>query len=310
MKKIWTFGSCVLALGLATSTARAQAPEHKAGDAPGPIDSLSDLQDTGRMIFNAADTNNDGQISQQEAINAANLAVGGFFFSADANGDGVLSQEEAKSAREAFLAQKPWLRYVIQTARATKAQDRNANANANTNQPSNNQNPLNALASAFDTNNDKQIQAKELRQAVQTAVQGIYATADTNRDNQLSQTEVNAAMAGVARTAAQAAFQQADTDNNGQISQAEFEKAIVEPARTAFNVMDLNHDGQISQQEAQTARQVITSRVRMLNMSEAPNSPRNAINSAVGSSVQPGQQPAAPTPPPAGTAPATPGTPR
>lgn len=308
MKNTLKFGACLLALGLAASTARAQVPEHKAGDAPGPIDNLGDLQDTGRMIFNATDTNNDGQISQQEAVNAANLAVGGFFFSADANGDGVLSQEEAKGAREAFLAQKPWLRYVLQTAKATKAQDRNANAN----QPSNNnQNPLNALATAFDTNNDKQIQATELRQAVQTAVQGIFASADTNRDNQLTQTEVNAAMAGMARTAAQAAFQQADTDNNGQISQAEFEKAIVEPARTAFNVMDMNHDGQISQQEAQTARQVIMSRVRMLNR-EAPNSPRHAVNAAIGNATQPGQQPAtpAPAPPAGGAAPAAPGTPR
>ena len=49
-------------------------------DLPGPIDSLQDLQDTGRMLFQMADTNHDGQLSQQEAINGALQALGGPFF--------------------------------------------------------------------------------------------------------------------------------------------------------------------------------------------------------------------------------------
>jgi Ca2+-binding EF-hand superfamily protein len=153
------------------------------------------------------------------------------------------------------------------------------------------------LAATFDTNNDKQLQAGELRQAVQTAVQGGFAAADTNRDGQLSPAEVNAAINGVRRQMAQAAFQQADTDNDGQISQAEFEKAIVEPARVAFAVMDLNHDGKISQQEAQTARQVLISKLRQMNFNEPANSPRNQLNSAFGNQNQPQ---------PAETAPAAP----
>ena len=106
---------------------------------------------------------------------------------------------------------------------------------------------------------------------------------------------------GAARQAGQIVFQQADTDNNGQISQAEFEKAVIEPSRVAFQVLDLNHDGQISQQEAETARQVLTSKLRMLNVPEAPNSPRNMINSALGNQAQP-----APTQPPT----SRPGVPR
>jgi len=318
MKVYRILGAGLLALSLAPMPARAQAHDEgrKQGDAPGPIDSLSDLQDTGRMIFKMADTNNDGRISQQEAINAGNQFVGGFFFNADKNGDGVLSAEEAKQARDEFFAQKPWLRYVVETVKTTPragnpAQPANANASANANAPAANplagasaagRNPLASLETAFDTNNDRQLQATELRQAVQTTVQAIFATADTNRDNELSTTEVNAALAGLARTAAQAAFQQADTDNNGQISQAEFEKAIVEPARTAFRVMDLNHDGQISQQEAQTARQVVMSKLRMLAIPEASNSPRHMLNSAVGNQAQPAQ--------PVTTAPANPAAPR
>jgi len=152
------------------------------------------------------------------------------------------------------------------------------------------------LASTFDTNNDKNLQASELRQAVQTAVQGGFAAADTNRDGQLSNAEVNAAVIGIRRQVAMAAFQQADTDNDGQISQDEFVKAIEEPARVAFAVMDLNHDGKISQQEAQTARQVVVSKLRQGYVPEAPNSPRNQINSAIGNARQPNRQPAPSTP--------------
>jgi len=299
LKKLATLSAGVLSLALLANPARAQQPaEHKQGDLPGPIDSLQDVQDTGRMIFKMADENNDGQISQKEAIDAANLAVGGFFFRADQNGDGVLSQEEAKAARDSFLNAKPWLRYAVQTARASKpAGGENATRNANA---------LATLEATFDSNNDKQLQATELRQAVQTAVQGAFAAADTNRDGQLSPAELNASIAGASRQVAQAAFQQADTDNNGQISQAEFEKAIVEPARVAFQIMDLNHDGQLSQQEAQTARQLVMSRVRALNFPEPGNSPRHRVNQALGSSTQPAAgttQPAtgtspAPTPPP------------
>jgi len=289
------FGVGVLSLGLTILPAFAQEKvQRKGGDLPGPIDSLEDLQDTGRMLFKMADENNDGQISQKEATDAGNLLVGGFFFRADKNGDGVLSADEAREAREAFLASKPWVRYVIGTAK-TQLQKDGATKNQNPNMLAN-------LAATFDTNNDKQLQAAELRQAVQTAVQGGFAAADTNRDGQLSNSEVNAAVGGIRRQAAMAAFQQADTDNDGQISQDEFMKAIAEPARVAFAVMDLNHDGKISQQEAQTARQLVASKLRQGFVPEASNSPRNQINSAIGHATRPDRQPA--------QAPAAPDAPR
>lgn len=310
MKKFWMMGVSLAAFGLSALPVFAQqtastTQNRKAGDMPGPIDSIEDLQDTGRMIFKLADENNDGQISQKEAGDAGNLVVGGFFFRADQNGDGVLSADEAKQARESFLATKPWLRYAIETAQAKGAQNRGAQggqagqpANAN----SGTTNPLAAVTAALDSNNDKQIQASELRQAVQSGIQGLFATADTNRDGQLSTIEVNAGMASATQTVGQAVFQQADTDGNGTISQGEFEKALVEPSRTAFAILDLNHDGQLSQQEAQTVRQVLVSKVKMLNMPEASNSPRNQANSALSSPRQPTQIPAAPpsSTPPAG----------
>src|ERR1700742_386348 len=107
MKKFLLFGVGALSFGLTVLPALAdEKVQRKGGDVPGPIDSLQDLQDTGRMLFKMADENNDGQISQKEAIDAGNLLVGGFFFRADKNGDGVLSPEEAKEAREAFLSTK------------------------------------------------------------------------------------------------------------------------------------------------------------------------------------------------------------
>src|SRR3954447_13917734 len=104
-------GLSVLALMLVAMPARAADAQK---DIPGPIDSLQDLQDTGRMLFKLADENNDGQISQQEAIDAGHGMVGGFFFRADANGDGTLSREEMTQARNKLLAQKPLLRILAQ----------------------------------------------------------------------------------------------------------------------------------------------------------------------------------------------------
>jgi len=292
MKSYAMLGSGILGICLMAAPAFGQTQkEHKAGDLPGPIDSLADLQDTGRMIFKLADENNDNQISQKEAIDAGNLLVGGFFFRADQNGDGILSQDEAKQATDSFFSTKPWLRYIVETVRTAPKPSGNAGAN-------NPQFNAGNLATLLDSNNDKQLQATELRQAVQTTIQGLFATADTNRDGELSNTEVNAGLASISRQAGQVAFQQADSDNNGQISQAEFEKAIIEPTRLAFRVMDLDHDGQLSQKEADTARQLIMSKLRVMNVPEASNSPRNTINSTLGNQTQPAPV-SAPAPPPA-----------
>jgi len=263
----------------APATPAHAAGDRPQGDLPGPIDNLNDLEDTGRMLFKMADTNNDGQVSQKEAIDAGNLMVGGFFFRADQNGDGTLSQDEARQARDAMFAQQPLLRYVLTKGKAAAANaggnnpgGNNAGGNANATQ-----NPVSALGNLLDSNNDKQIQATEVRQAVQTGVQGVFAVADTNRDGQLSPTEINAAIIGAARTAAQAAFQQADSDRNGSLSRDEFDKAIIEPANVAFAILDANNDGQISAQEAQQARRLVASQLRNLMVPEPANSARNLL---------------------------------
>jgi len=277
----------------------ANAPNLADGDIPGPIDSIQDLEDTGKMAFKLADTNNDGQISQKEAMDAGNLLVGGFFFRADANGDGTVSPEEAKAAQEALFRQQPLLRFVVQRGKASIEKSDTV------------QNPVTSLANLLDTNNDKQLQATEVRQAVQTAVQGLFATADTNRDGQMSPTEINAAIAGVGKTVARAGFQAADTDNNGQISKAEFDKAIIEPANIMFTMFDANNDGQISTQELQTAEQLIGSQLRNLRVPE----PANSAGNLIGSGRTPGQAAPVPnirTPQEAGArpAPAAPAQPR
>jgi len=248
-------------------------------DAPGPIDSVQDLQDSGKIAFKMADVNNDGRISQKEAIDAGNLLVGGFFFRADANGDGVVAKDEAQQARDSLLRQKPLLRIVLE--RATRrgstqpgqpAQEGQGNAQV--------QDAMQGVMALVDTNNDGQLQATELRQTVQTGVQGLYAGADTDRDGQLTPSELNAAVTGMIQLAAQASFQAADKDNNGQLSQAEFDQSIIEPAHTVFRIIDANGDGQISQQESQNAQRTVSRQLRMLNVPEPANSLGNQIDNA------------------------------
>jgi Ca2+-binding EF-hand superfamily protein len=257
----------IVALGFVvlawSGAARAQQVQR---DIPGPIDSLQDLQDTGRMLFKLADTNNDGQISQKEAVDAGDVLVGGLFFRADTNGDGILEPQEIQALREELLREKPLMNILVQRARANRSNTGDQNA-------------AQGLMALIDTNNDRKIEASELRQLVNTTVQSSFAAADTNRDGQLSPAEVNAAMVGLARSVAQAAFQRADTDGNGQLSQDEFIKALTDPATTVFKVVDANSDGQLSPQEAQSAAQLIASRLRALNVPEPPNSPRNLIRS-------------------------------
>jgi Ca2+-binding EF-hand superfamily protein len=242
-------------------------------DLLGPIDNLQDLQDAGKMLYKMADTNNDGQISQKEAIDAGNLMVGGFFFRADQNGDGTVSKEEAQQARDALLQQKPMLKFIVQRIKAEKSGKGN-----NANSATNSSRPNRGLMGLLDTNNDEKIEASELRQAVQTGVQGLFAAADTNRDNQLSPSEINAAMIGAARAAADAAFQTADTDHNGQLSREEYDKAIVDQANVLFAIVDANNDGQLSQDEIKSARKVVVAQLRMLRVPEPANSLRNLIN--------------------------------
>jgi len=264
MKHHWMNGVKAFGLGLMTLAGTASA---QTKDVPGPIDSLQDLQDTGRMLFKLVDENNDGQISQKEAVDAGNLAVGGLFFRADTNGDGVVSQDEAKAARDTFLAQKPLVRFMIERAKYAKPAPTTAGS----------PNPATVFMGLVDANNDKQLQATEVRQAVQTAVQGLFAAADTNRDGLMSPTEVNAAIAGAVKATQQATFQAADLNHDGQISKEEFTKALTDPANAAFAILDANNDGQLSQQELQSAGRIIENQIQRSTVPEPANSLRNLI---------------------------------
>jgi len=298
-------GLSVLALMLVAMPARAADAQK---DIPGPIDSLQDLQDTGKMLFKMADENNDGQVSQQEAIDVGNMLVGGVFFSADANGDGTLSTQELQQARDATLAKRPYLRVIAMRARANQGNAAAPGNAGNAAAPGNAAGATNTvgqgLMALLDSNNDRQVQATELKQMVQTTIQSVFAAADTNRDGQMSPSEVNAALAGAARTAMQASFQRVDSDNNGKISQAEFQKSVVEPANAVFHMIDANGDGQISTQEFQSAQRFLASQARALNMPEPANSPRHLIESG----RTPGQVAPVPnfTPPAAGARPVQP----
>jgi Ca2+-binding EF-hand superfamily protein len=277
---------------------------HQQGDLPGPIDNIRDLQDTAKMLFKMADTNNDGQISQKEAVDVGNLLVGGFFFRADQNGDGVLEPQEARAAREELFRQQPLLRWIIEKGKSPQAGAAATPAPA-TNQPgqvaqhiATAANPAQAIGNLLDTNHDRKIEAFELRQAVQQGVQTLFQVADTNQDGQLSPAELNQAVGEAARTAVQIAFQTADTDRNGALSMEEFDKALTGPAHAAFRVLDANNDNQLSLDELQRAQQVIADQIRRLQVPEPANSPLRRLQGGTPATttVQPGAVPATPPP--------------
>jgi len=263
------FGMSVLSLGMIAMPGGARADDNPLQDLPNPMQAVRLVQNVGRTMFLAADVNHDGLLSQKEAVDANNLLVGGFFFQADKDGNGVVTQEEAKEVQDSYLSQNPWAQYIVDTI---KAQQTNSKDSSQID-------PIQAFAALLDSNNDKQIQASEVRDLVQTTTQTIFASGDTNRDGKMSESEIYAAMAGGARAWAQFAFQQADTDNNGTLSRAEFDKSIVEPANLAFQILDLDHNGQISQQESQQTERTIISQLRMLRLPEPANSPVKLIES-------------------------------
>ncbi len=294
-----------MALGIAgLGSGRAMAQQHQAGDLPGPIDSIGDIQDTAKMLFKMADTNNDGQISQKEAIDTGNLLVGGFFFRADTNGDGVLEPQEAQAAREQLFRQQPLLRYVFEKGKPQNAGEAPANAPAGDPAATARNianNPVQAIGNLLDTNKNRKIEAPELRQAVQQGVGMLFQVADTNQDGQLSPAELNRAVGETAKMAVQIGFQTVDTDRNGAISMAEFDKALTEPAHAAFRILDANNDNQLSLEELQRAQQIITNQIRRLQVQEPSNSLRNQLRNGANTNTntnpsaigQPGATPAA-----------------
>jgi Ca2+-binding EF-hand superfamily protein len=274
-KEMGIYGTIVLGMtALASSVCLA---DDKDDVGIGPIDSIHDLQDTAKMLFKLADTNNDGQISQKEATDAGNLLVGGFFFRADANGDGVLTTEEAMQARDSLFAQQPLLKLVLERAKPTNAAPaalpQPAAANDRAKIAENlAKDPVRTVGSLLDSNHDQKIEATELRQAVTTGVQSLFTLADTNQDGQLTPYELNAAVGEVAKSATQTVFQAADADRNNLLSMDEFDKALVEPAHAFFRVIDANGDNQLSFDELQRAGRILADQLQRLRVPEPENS--------------------------------------
>jgi len=297
-----------LTLGLATLASAACYADDKKDVMPGPIDSISDLQDTAKLVFKLADTNNDEQISQKEAVDAGNLLVGGFFFRADTNGDGVLTEQEAQQARESLFAQQPLLRFVLDRAKpqGNQAQNGQPIAAGTANDPARvvqslAADPMRTIENLLDTNRDQKIEATELRQAVQTGVSTLYLMADTNQDGQLSPYELNAAVGEVAKSAVQTVFQAADGDRNNMLSMDEYDKALAEPAHAVFRILDANADQQLSLEELQRAEQIIADQIQRLRVPEPSNSISNQVRAGrrQNRSGQTGNQPVPVAPAPA-----------
>jgi Ca2+-binding EF-hand superfamily protein len=274
-----------MALVIAALVPYSSMADDKVDDLGLPIHSIRDLQNTAKIVFKAADTNNDGQISQKEAIDMGDLLVGGFFFRADANGDGVLSPDEARQARETLFTQQPLLKFVLERAKPTNPTQVSQPAIGETpvekSQVAKNlaADPAKTIGNLLDTNHDQKLQATELRQGVQTGVQALFLMADTNQDGLISPYELNAAVGEVAKSAVQTVFQAADTDRSGALSQDEYDKALAEPAHAVFRILDANGDNQLSFDEIQRAERILGDQLQRLRVPDPPNSLSNQIGS-------------------------------
>lgn len=282
-----------LAGGITFGAAGHAIADDQAKPGVGPIQSIQDLQETAKMLFKLADMNNDGQISQKEATDAGNLLVGGFFFRADANGDGTLTHEEAQQARENLFQQQPLLRLVLQKAKPTgiavqpaAGQPAAAAADPATTAKQVAVNPEGTIGSLLDTNRDQKIEATEIRQAVQSAVQGLFSLCDTNQDAQLTPYELNAAVGEAAKSAVQTVFQAADIDRNGQLTMEEYDKALAEPAHALFRVIDADNNNNLSLAELQRAQQILADQIMRLRVPEPPNSLSNELKQGANSNSQ------------------------
>jgi Ca2+-binding EF-hand superfamily protein len=312
-----------IGLGLTSSALAGDEPDKKR-ILPGPITSVTDIQETAKLLFKAADTNNDGQISQKEAVDAGNLLVGGFFFRADANGDGVVSADEAKQAQETLFAQQPLLKLIVERIKApdtsqsgqgqpTTVQATPGGANDRGQTVRNlTVDPMKTIGDLLDTNHNQKIESSEVRQAVQTVVQALFITADANQDGQLSPYEINEAADDIFHSAAESAFQAADLDRNNALSVDEYDKALVGPAHAVFRVIDANGDNQVTLDELKRAEQILIDQIGRLRVPEPANSPVRRLSEGPSANAN---QPAAVNPPaavqpavPATTAPVAPRT--
>ncbi len=142
----------------------------------------------------------------------------------------------------------------------------------------------------MDTDTDRALSAAEVRQVVTSTLQTMFGSADTDRDGQLSPTELNAAAYGLAWAGVEAAFQAADANRDNALSQDEFTKALDEPAKAFFSVLDADFNGQLTTQEIQRSGQVLSSRLRGLAIPRA----RNSVDRLVKEARAPGE--IAPTP--------------
>ena len=246
------------------------------GDIPGPIDSIQDLQDTAKMLFKMADTNNDGQISQKEATDAGNLLVGGFFFRADANGDGTLSPEEARAAREQLFRQQPLLRYVLEKAKPQNAGDAAAGDGRPRRRPGG---PDHRRQPGPGDRQPARHQPRPQDRGLRAAPGGAAGRADPlpgrgrqpGRPAQPGRAESGRRRGGADGGAGRLPDRRhrpQRRDQHGRVRQG----ARPSPAHAAFRVLDANNDGQISLDELQRAQQIIADQIRRLQVARAPNS--------------------------------------
>ena len=190
-----------------------------------------------QRLVEFADPNGDGAVTRAEASSAANFLVGGFFFRADENGDGTVTPAEGLQARKDFAAGQPLAASLLRQVEAQTG----------------GKGPLAQIAQMLDIQYSQPVKAEQARGAARSAVDDLFAAADSDKNQTITQEEASAASWEGARAAGEAMFRSIDENGDKQLTVAEFRKSLEVPAGVAFKAADRNSDGRLTQDEAGTA---------------------------------------------------------
>jgi Ca2+-binding EF-hand superfamily protein len=136
--------------------------------------------------------------------------------------------------------------------------------------------PWGTLIKLAGMDNREPVTAADVRDSLQTGLDALFWRVDTSRDGFITREESRAAFAELVRAAGRSAYEQIDQDQDGMLSQEEVEADVVASARLGFVMADQNGDGMLTKQEAAVAAKRLAETASSCVFPRAPAEPARA----------------------------------